>query len=995
MNMPSSHLQPSGPGETKDKALTETPDRESRRKRIAIAIGSIGSRFRSKDHSSEYTRPALDFHSAPRRIFATFRGTRSGNKKGDGDPHGINGTSVGEGFSTPSTPVRRRKSLGDFIGSISAKTKTFSIRDAAAAMTTTDGSLSKPMRFQMTTMDNSAFDTLSEFLHVAQLGSTEIDQPLVGLLSSPGSASCVEAAYKFCRGERGPFKRRYPLTKESQDNDIAASAANDHLIAESSGRHEGTETNKELTLDHSRITASSVDDSYQATNDQSEVRISREGTSQQTREDSSEQLDDSYPIGSSGVCAEMCSPLTDGRLFQTGVNERPEVCFTPDKSHHIWKLTETNRDPHIAKRYATPVEDPKLGTTIPGQTTLPAFNADADDEFNCETCGNIFYSGTRAFDMHLNLARLIEFHDGKASGSTDSRPFKHVTNTDMAKKIIILKSLGLTNVAPTQVAEDIVTDVGNSCEICGNFVYMGKKAFDEHFNENRHITSLKSLCSSIYGISDTTRFGKITGIEYACRLSCAILSERQSARNSKKLCRTTKSAIESATQKSAGVSKVRSPHVVSQLQDRRYVPKENESHTAMEETLKEPEKKPDEGGWTTEAEAQLRQCTESASDTTLMNAFIATHSKEANSAKDFGIKMESTAELHEILDQPALVSNKGKSQSVHHTKSIEDEFDPVWNGVTQAKARSFREVVNALPSNAEHHFLETSLACGQKYDECAAIAVPIPARRESYGSHYFHFESCARRALLELQETLKAESTNDCSRQVIPESVIRPTLFPEVAIRGGGIKHSSTDCVHHDDSESDEPMTRECLGDEFYDNMSRDIVFHGNEGLGPLLLENLSNFGARSMTQRIYTSQLNQKDSKEPDAASSETLENSSHDQKDMVTNEEPYEERDHEITHGFMFSKYRNLLCEVQTEEHGDQNIPNDVPKGANPLYIPQGRSFTNGPLVPPADRNPLLSTIRPYVSQEVMSMPLISRARSDADDSSTASTSVQGSVD
>jgi splicing factor 3A subunit 3 len=48
------------------------------------------------------------------------------------------------------------------------------------------------------------------------------------------------------------------------------------------------------------------------------------------------------------------------------------------------------------------------------------------------------------------------------------------------------------------------------CEICGNFVYMGRRAFDKHFNEPRHIHGLKCL-----GITNTTLFREITSIEEA------------------------------------------------------------------------------------------------------------------------------------------------------------------------------------------------------------------------------------------------------------------------------------------------------------------------------------------------------------------------------------------------------------------------------------------------------------------------------------------------
>ena len=52
-----------------------------------------------------------------------------------------------------------------------------------------------------------------------------------------------------------------------------------------------------------------------------------------------------------------------------------------------------------------------------------------------------------------------------------------------------------------------------SCEICGNFVYMGRRAFDKHFNEARHIYGLKCL-----GVTNTSMFREITGIGDALKL---------------------------------------------------------------------------------------------------------------------------------------------------------------------------------------------------------------------------------------------------------------------------------------------------------------------------------------------------------------------------------------------------------------------------------------------------------------------------------------------
>lgn len=51
------------------------------------------------------------------------------------------------------------------------------------------------------------------------------------------------------------------------------------------------------------------------------------------------------------------------------------------------------------------------------------------------------------------------------------------------------------------------------CEICGNYVYMGRRAFDKHFNETRHIYGLKCL-----GITNTALFREITDIADAVKL---------------------------------------------------------------------------------------------------------------------------------------------------------------------------------------------------------------------------------------------------------------------------------------------------------------------------------------------------------------------------------------------------------------------------------------------------------------------------------------------
>lgn len=66
-----------------------------------------------------------------------------------------------------------------------------------------------------------------------------------------------------------------------------------------------------------------------------------------------------------------------------------------------------------------------------------------------------------------------------------------------------------------------------TCEICGNFVYKGRKAFDKHFQEWRHAHGMRCL-----GIPNTRQFHEIVGIEDAlARKFWHFLSEAASIRD--------------------------------------------------------------------------------------------------------------------------------------------------------------------------------------------------------------------------------------------------------------------------------------------------------------------------------------------------------------------------------------------------------------------------------------------------------------------------------
>merc|ERR1711879_1125169 len=59
------------------------------------------------------------------------------------------------------------------------------------------------------------------------------------------------------------------------------------------------------------------------------------------------------------------------------------------------------------------------------------------------------------------------------------------------------------------------------CEICGNYVYEGRRAFEKHFREARHLQGMQAL-----GIPNTKVFFEITNIKDAVTLWDSIKSKK-------------------------------------------------------------------------------------------------------------------------------------------------------------------------------------------------------------------------------------------------------------------------------------------------------------------------------------------------------------------------------------------------------------------------------------------------------------------------------------
>ncbi|KAK9463912.1 uncharacterized protein V1516DRAFT_669011 [Lipomyces oligophaga] len=115
--------------------------------------------------------------------------------------------------------------------------------------------------------------------------------------------------------------------------------------------------------------------------------------------------------------------------------------------------------------------------------------------------------------------------DGDNNDDDDSNPQTHNNSADDDSKIYNPLKLPIGwdgKPIPFWLWKLHGLGVEHPCEICGNFVYMGRKAFDRHFNEPRHIHGLRCL-----GINNSALFREITSIHDALSLWDRLKKEKR------------------------------------------------------------------------------------------------------------------------------------------------------------------------------------------------------------------------------------------------------------------------------------------------------------------------------------------------------------------------------------------------------------------------------------------------------------------------------------
>ncbi|KAI8850543.1 hypothetical protein BC829DRAFT_388976 [Chytridium lagenaria] len=177
------------------------------------------------------------------------------------------------------------------------------------------------------------------------------------------------------------------------------------------------------------------------------------------------------------------------------------------------------------------------------ENPLSALVEGADEDLFCKACKKLFTKPT-VYDGHLTGKKHLKAVEAMKTNKSDTgrSAVLDVQHAATLSELFIKKysnmlspQLEETNRTKEEVEEELIVSddeddekiynplklplrlgreaYSYTCEICGNYVYMGRKAFDRHFQEWRHAHGMRCL-----GIPNTRHFHEITVIADAYAL---------------------------------------------------------------------------------------------------------------------------------------------------------------------------------------------------------------------------------------------------------------------------------------------------------------------------------------------------------------------------------------------------------------------------------------------------------------------------------------------
>lgn len=921
---PTKHdLRSSVLGNQSDKASPKIPKQDFKMKQaIATAFGSLRSRFQSKDHSSEDTRHAVDRHPVPSQRFATFRGMRSQHKQSYGDSPGITRAAVGEGSTLPSRPARRRKSLGDLIGSVT--TKTLSRLTGTSATNNTSpsiGSPSKPRELQANKADDFNFDFANDLSRDVRLEQVETGYSGIGPLSLPGPALRTEFTHDKLQSSHEPVPDG-TCTPTTGPEAVSSHIADKEILRKDTPEEEAAHKPCRGGRHPSRS--------------RSWLKLTPDAQ---------------------GICTTTTGPeVLPCHTFDKNIlgKDSPE-----DKARHRHCTGERcasmqrywlSRDSWEDVTVTTGPDDDELIARGSGQHDSPNTNNIAKERDTlCDQTGKEDTLRPTSSDcLHeIEASKLDDTYTKFFANTREDKLWP--TSDDYIREII-----ASTAHDACQTRNDQPKDIGLSPET------MAKKPMSDTAllppvgfpAESISAKGYPELCAT-YG--DLCARVKCPWLhDYDMEL---VLLKEQKRLRSEALAKYEQEHASAATHDGSGgptgVGAGANTNEDHSLQDWALAGTWEEvdtmgasaqSETGMAEDNYGVEREDVPATRNSQTGDVPRSEDKPANDNLETPSEIGVMLKEGNGAPQKAHDGEGSVNVH--LPSGAIVHQILYSQ---YLPLKEQDGDEAMSLFGHDNAEIFEDDEESVASQEMPEL--TSIV------EAKTLGGPVP---EPFQELFAAVESPWKSLKGEAHGDKSGNATTIGSFYGVDFSVPRKEneksgRQSQVAIRGGGNTRF--------DPEIHQPLAKECLGSDFYDSV-RDSILTGNGGLGPLLLENFS--GAVRIGNSTH--------------ASSKMTGTPSHCSKSEFKDEERYGKRERDprlellelLPIGFKFSNYRDLLCEIPKGRELEK--VEDVPKEANPLYVPRDRRLTNAspsPLIPgpfsDSGKNPLASTMRPCISQKI----------------------------